>query len=310
MQNFPLVSFVIPTHNRAAVLKDCLESVVNQTYNNLEVLVIDDNSTDNTLEILEAYKSKYSFFKYFKNTGNGGNAARNLGIELAKGDYIAFMDDDDICELYRIEKQMKAVFESNYEYNFIVSGFTVFNSTGKTTEVIDYLKPMQSLGFTVRWLVKKKLLTETGGFDLEQPALQDVEFFWRLKKKAKIFFIKEPLIKVRDSQISITKDQNKMIRAIIRLLDLHSDKMSKREKNLWLITLCKKYSYINDWNNYKLSLKKLNKSNTPLTSIFLLVTLFTKKNKLLKFHSRLYHKYEKTLSKYLSISSCIENGIK
>src|SRR4030065_1331111 len=201
----PLVSFVIPTHNRANVLRDCLESVVNQTYKNIEVVVVNDNSTDNTLKILEEYQNKHDFFRFFNNDGKGVSAARNLGSRMAKGDYIAFMDDDDICELFRIEEQMKPIFESKFEYNFIISSFSIVSPTGQIKKVYDHLLKTDSIGFTVRWLVKKDLLLQTGGFDLDQPNLEEVELFFRLKEISKIYFSTIPVVKVRESLVSLTK---------------------------------------------------------------------------------------------------------
>lgn len=297
INDLPLVSFVIPTHNRADVLRDCLESVVNQTYKNIEVIVVNDNSRDDTKSILEEYKGKCTNFKYYNNNGVGGNAARNFGIQNANGEYIAFMDDDDICELDRIDEQMKPIIKGKHDFNFIVSAFSIFNSYGKVIEVIDFLKPMESLGFTVRWLIKKDLIIAAGGFDMKQTALQDVEFFWRLKNKAKIFYIKKPLIRVRDSQVSITKNPNRMIKAIIRLLELHSDKMSLREQNLWLIAICKNSSYANNWIEYKYFFKKIKKTKTPVTSLFLFLALLTKNIKVIRLHSKFYKKYEKAVSK-------------
>lgn len=298
ISSLPLVTFVIPTHNRADVLRDCLESVVKQTYQNVEVIVINDNSKDNTNDILTEYSNKYNFFTFYNNPGNGGNAARNHGVEMAKGEYIAFMDDDDICELNRIEEQMKPILNSNFKYNFTVSAFSIFNSFGQTTEIVDFLKPMQSMGFTVRWLIKKDLIIDSGGFDLNQPALQDVEFFWRMRENAEIFYINKPLINVRDSQISITKDPYKMINAIKRLLELHSDKMNEREQNLWLVKLCKKLSYIEDWSEYEQCLGKMKKNRMPITIIFLYITYWTRKNFILKIHTKIQKLYERIQSKF------------
>ncbi|PID59192.1 MAG: hypothetical protein CR986_06865 [Ignavibacteriae bacterium] len=297
-KKLPLVSFVIPTHNRADILNDCLESVVTQTYENFEVIVVNDNSQDKTSEILQEYKLKYNFFRYYNSTGKGGNAARNYGIEKAQGKYIALMDDDDICEPNRIEAQMRPIIESNYYYNFSVCAFSMFNENGKIVKVIDYLKPMQSLGFTVRWLIEKKIIDKAGRFDLEQPALQDVEFFWRLKEFAKTCYIKDALIRVRDTQISITKNHKKMIDAIIRLLNLHSKKMSEREKNLWLIILCKKLSKIGDWNLYKAYYQQINKMRFPFAAISLSISLYLKKGSILKVHSKISVFYQKLISKY------------
>jgi glycosyltransferase involved in cell wall biosynthesis len=286
----PLVSIVIPTHNRAHILKECLESVVRQTYDNIEVVVVNDNSTDNTEEILKEYASLYNFFKYYQSSGIGGNAARNLGVKKAAGDYIAFMDDDDICELFRIEAQMKPILESSYKYNFVISSFYIFNSQGKKIEQVDFLKPLDSVGFTVRWLIKKSIIEKAGGFDTRQPALQDVEFFWRLKEYSNIYFSPQTVVRVRDSSISITKDHSKMINAISRLLELHGSKMRPYERNYWTINLCKKYAYQNDWDNYRLSFKKLNKIKMPVSAIMLFFIYQLKNTFLIKVHSKLLYK--------------------
>ncbi len=292
-KELPLVSFIIPTHNRADVLRDCLESVVNQTYTNIEVVVVNDNSQDNTDDILSEYKNRYKFFNYYNNDGKGGNAARNFGIKMANGEYIAFMDDDDICELFRIEEQMKPILENNFYYNFVVSSFYLFGRNGEKKQVTDYLKPVDSIGFTVRWLVKKEILLKVGGFDTEQPALQDVEFFWRLKDISKIFFSKKCVVKVRNSDISVSKNPDKMIDGIKRLLDLHGNKMGKFEQNMWLMNLCKKYAAKNDWINFRLFYKKLNKKTMPFSSLFIFAASFFKSKKALVLHSRFFQFYLK-----------------
>jgi len=291
--NLPLVSFVIPTHNRAELLRKCLDSVINQTYKNLEVIVIDDNSTDKTSRILEEYSNRDTAFKYYKNDGVGGNAARNLGVRLANGDYIAFMDDDDICEPFRISEQMKPVIESNFKYDFVISSFT-FYSKGKKVDVVDYLKPLDSIGFTVRWLVKKELIIRAGFFDVNQPSLQDVEFFWRLKSLANLYYSKISVVKVMSSDVSVTKNKEKMITGITRLLKLHGDKMGSYEKNHWIILLCKKYASLENWEQYETYFNQLNKTATPISNIVLRIASQMKNNTILKVHSRFtsyYFKY-------------------
>ncbi|MBK9285117.1 MAG: glycosyltransferase family 2 protein [Sphingobacteriaceae bacterium] len=107
---------------------------------------------------------------------------------MAKGDYISFMDDDDICELFRIEQQMKPIIESGFKFNFIISSFSIFSKTGETVKIYDYLLKTDSIGYTVRWLLKRELLLEAGLFDTSQPNIEEVELFFRLKQKAQIFF--------------------------------------------------------------------------------------------------------------------------
>lgn len=296
MNNGPLVSFVIPTHNRATVIRDCLESVVNQTYKNIEVIVVDDNSSDNTQSILAEYSSRYNFFRHFLNTGKGPSSARNLGIEKASGEYIAFMDDDDICELFRIEEQIKPILEGK-DYNFIASAFSLLNSAGRIRKVYNY-RMSESLGFTVRWLVNKKLLEKSGGFDLLQTNLEEVELFWRLKDSAKIFFGPVPVVKVRESPVSISKNPSTMIDAIIRLLNLHGEKMSEIEKNKWLIYLCKKLTEIQDWKSYIFYVNKINKNKDLLIFIILKFAHIFKSTSILKIYFKLDYYFEKLFLRF------------
>ncbi|MBK9282719.1 MAG: glycosyltransferase family 2 protein [Sphingobacteriaceae bacterium] len=290
--NSPLVSFIIPTHNRANILKECLQSVVSQTYKNIEVIVVNDHSTDDTLNILEEYQSNYGFFRFINNDGKGVSAARNLGIRIAKGDYIAFMDDDDICELFRIEEQMKPIIESGFKFNFIISSFSVFSKTGQTIKIYDYLLKTNSVGYTVRWLVKRDLLLEAGLFDTSQPNLEEVELFFRLKGNAQIFFSTVPVVKVRESQVSLTKDNEKMIQGILRLLELHSDKMGWYEKNAWLIHLCKKYIEQEHYENFNLYYKQLAKEHFRLNRLALLLSYKIKSLLPSIIYDRIYSKFE------------------
>ena len=88
-----LVSAIITTHNRAELLTRAIESVLGQTYQEMEVIVVDDASTDNTSDVCAKYPIKYIYIPEAES--QGGNYARNLGIRAAKGEYCAFLDDDD-----------------------------------------------------------------------------------------------------------------------------------------------------------------------------------------------------------------------
>lgn len=288
----PLISIVIPTHNRADVLRECLKSVINQTYKNIEIIVVNDNSKDETDSILEEFKIKNENFYYFSNDSVGGNAARNLGIEMAKGEYIAFMDDDDVCELDRIDTQVKLI-TNNENSDFIISGFYIVSSDLKRIATINYKKNLDSVGFPQRWLIKKEVLIKSGYFDIEQPALQDVEFFWRLSANSNIVFDPKPVVSIRNSAISITKDRTKMIYGINRLLLLHGNKMSKREKNIWLIQLCKNYASVGKWLDYKNCLKSIDKANNLFSSLFLIISFVLKDDRILNLHSRINSLAEK-----------------
>lgn len=89
------LSIIIPVYNTEQYLKDCLDSVVNQTYDNIEVLLIDDGSTDNSGKICDEYKKAHSNIKVVHKQNGGGGSARNLALDIATGDYITFVDSDD-----------------------------------------------------------------------------------------------------------------------------------------------------------------------------------------------------------------------
>jgi len=97
MNKYPKVSIVVPTYNREQYLKDCLESIINQNYPNLEMVVTDDNSTDNTEEAVKKYIEKYPFIKYVKNSKypQGPNGNKNNGLDYCTGEIIGIFDDDD-----------------------------------------------------------------------------------------------------------------------------------------------------------------------------------------------------------------------
>lgn len=107
----PLVSVIIPAYNAEKTITDCLESVRQQTYKNIEIIVINDGSTDNTLSIVEQYKVLYNDFnlKIYTITNSGPASARNCGIDHANGEYIAFLDSDDRWISTKLEKQIKCL---------------------------------------------------------------------------------------------------------------------------------------------------------------------------------------------------------
>lgn len=104
-----MISFCLPTYNRAEYLAEAIESCLNQTYSDLELVIVDDGSTDSTPKLLEYYQQKDARVEIVQTPNNGIASARNLAVSLAKGEYIAVMDSDDICGPDRLERQLKAL---------------------------------------------------------------------------------------------------------------------------------------------------------------------------------------------------------
>ena len=106
----PLVSIIIPTYNRAELLPDTLNSVLKQTYGNWECIVVDDHSTDNTPQVGREYAAgdgRISFFTRTSERPKGAASCRNFGLENAKGDFIQFLDSDDLLHPKKLEMQLK-----------------------------------------------------------------------------------------------------------------------------------------------------------------------------------------------------------
>ncbi|QWC22570.1 glycosyltransferase family 2 protein [Bacillus haikouensis] len=129
-RNEDLVSVIMPTYNSSNYINETIKSVLNQTYHNWELIVVDDCSTDNTCEIVKSFIKEEPRIKYFKLEINSGAAiARNKAVELAGGHYMAFLDSDDIWFPDKLNKQI--TFMKNNNYNFSCTSYTKIDEYGK-----------------------------------------------------------------------------------------------------------------------------------------------------------------------------------
>lgn len=110
-----LISIIIPVYNVEKYLKECLESVINQTYTNLEIILVDDGSTDSSGNICDEYKKRDTRIKVIHKENGGVSIARNLGLNNANGQYIGFIDSDDYVEPKYCEKLLKSIKENNVQ---------------------------------------------------------------------------------------------------------------------------------------------------------------------------------------------------
>ena len=141
-----LVSVIIPSYNRAQILHRAIDSVLCQTYRDTEILVIDDGSSDNTLEVLDQYDSEV---QVISQSNTGAAAARNNGINKARGEFIAFLDSDDEWMPHKLEKQI-ACFKQNNELGLVSSGMVDITSDGKK----HFPRTFAFSGFATRKLIK------------------------------------------------------------------------------------------------------------------------------------------------------------
>jgi glycosyltransferase involved in cell wall biosynthesis len=181
----PLVTAIIPTHNRADLLERAIDSVLEQTWENLEIVVVDDASDDETPELLKRLSEEYPLIKVFRNEKpRQAAASRNLAIKHAAGEYITGLDDDDIWRPRRVELLMKE-FEEGFSAvcsndRMVMEGKEIVWKKPSMITLDDLLYYNQ-VGNQV--LTKKEYLLDVGGYDEKLPSAQDYDLWIRLVQK-------------------------------------------------------------------------------------------------------------------------------
>lgn len=220
----PHVSIIIPTYNRAKLIGETLNSILEQTYQNWECLVIDDGSTDNTEEVLKEYIRTDIRFQYHSKPAKrlkGGNAARNYGFEMSRGEFIHWFDSDDIMDKYNIEKKVQylvrnedcdycfckiAQFYREFKREHLLEGEKSLKISKNVYE--DYILGKVSI-LNVAPMWRKSALINSRLYDETINQLQDLDFISRIIfKNRNVGILDENLIYVRRGNESITTREN------------------------------------------------------------------------------------------------------
>lgn len=228
-----MISVILPTFNRDKTVADAVESVLNQTYANLELIVVDDGSVDNTEQTLSRFLAD-SRFRYVKQKNSGAADARNTGLDLASGDLIAFIDSDDIWLESKLEAQMAvfealpevcAVFSDFYamtdgvriEKSHIMTYFSIVRELNKSIEDIFESSLLMDLSYAhpkvgVFWgfiydtmifgnliltstcLFKRQVFDKIGKFDTKYKTLEDYDLYLRITKEFSVAYVDVPLV--------------------------------------------------------------------------------------------------------------------
>lgn len=210
MDKQELVTIIIPTFNRAYILPRAIKSSLSQTYQNIELIIIDDGSTDNTEEIVKGFQD--SRIQYIRHSENRGvSAARNTGIKSSKGDFIALLDSDDEYLPEKIEKSLKGYKSGSKDIGLVCTNFWWSGSTKKKIGFTKRIDPNWHFPSLSTWLLSKEVFEKIGLFDERFRVGQDREFMFRfyIYKKFSFYFVDEPLViryKVESSISSQTKD--------------------------------------------------------------------------------------------------------
>ncbi len=205
MKSSPTVSVIIPTYNRADLIGRAIQSVLNQTYQDFEIIIIDDASTDNTEEVVNSFGDER--LRYIRHKENSGESAapRNTGIKAAKGEYIALLDSDDEWLPEKLEKQINKFHSVAPDVGVVYCGYaSVLDKTGETlaehmpNERGDVFE--SAVDGSIRLggdtpLIRKECFQKVGMFDLEVLGSDDWDLHIRLAKEYKFDFVPEILVK-------------------------------------------------------------------------------------------------------------------
>lgn len=234
----PGVSVIIPTHNRAFLLPRAVRSVLNQTYAHFELIVVDDASSDNTVDVVNSFADIR--IVYVRHSGNRGvSAARNTGIKAAQNKYISFLDDDDELLPAFLEKQVAAIKNSDGRvgvvYADLITEFdgvyrrSIIKKEGDIHRDVLKLKfdlPMQSL------LIKAECFQIAGLFDEDLITAEDIDMVIRLSRHFHFAHVDQPGVIRHATAGSLCSDIDALIRGFQTLLRKHSAELEKDRQAL------------------------------------------------------------------------------
>lgn len=214
----PKVTVVIPAYNSMAYLPETLDSVLNQTFSDFEVLIINDGSSDNIIEWIAGITD--SRVKLISQTNQGVAAARNTGINKTEAEYIAFLDADDLWEPTKLEKQVHC-FESKPEIGLVYTWTLLVDQQGQSMNIViaakiegkvwEKLLVGDVVGNGSSAMVRREYFARVGLFDPELPNMADCDMWAWISAYYPIAVIKEVLVHYRQCQNSMSKNYEKML---------------------------------------------------------------------------------------------------
>ena len=238
-----LVSVILPTYNRARLLRRAVKSVLNQTFEDFELIIVDDGSTDNTESVIRSFNDDR--IKYIRHpTRKGASAARNTGIKASRGKYIAFQDSDDEWFPEKLEKQVNAFENARSDVGVVYTGMwrirkdnsrkyypvkEVERKEGYIHEVL--IKRSLDIA-TVTAMVRRECFDKMGVFDENLLAFEDYDLWLRISKYYPFKCIDEPLVRAFFQEDSITLNVDASVTAMERIILKHWEDFTKYPKAL------------------------------------------------------------------------------
>lgn len=207
----PKVSVIVPTKNRAHYVSSAIQSVLDQTFRDFEIIVVDGASIDNTREVISKFDDER--IRYIREKKDRGvSASRNIGIKHSRGKFIAFLDDDDLWMSSKLEKQLNLI-NKNLDIGAVSTGAWIINKSSKIIgsgipsprgNIFPKILKKNCVGNCSMVLVRKECFEKVGLFDENLPAGEDFDLWIRLAKHYQFDYVNEPLIlyRVHEKRIS------------------------------------------------------------------------------------------------------------
>lgn len=293
MSDKAYVTVIIPTYNRANYINRAIDSVLNQTYKAIEIIVVDDNGDNTPMQLemikkMERYKDNKNVIYIKHKTNKNGAAARNTGISLAKGKYITFLDDDDYYLPTRIENLVNLM-EERKEYDAAYTSMVVVCNK----KIIEYkkanlegnlqkemLKQKSFFGTGSNMIFTAKSLKSIGGFDEQFRRNQDLEVFVRFFRKYKIAALDKILVIKNVDDRSNLKTFDLIYNSKIKYLEVFKNDIEKYtepiQKDIYLSNYYELVRFSAKYKNKLLNLKRIIKStkdnNININLKFIIIT--------------------------------------
>lgn len=240
-EEVPTVSVIIPTYNRAYLLSRAVKNVLAQTYQDFEVIVVDDGSIDNNQEMMEGFNEKG--IVYIKHPWNKGvSASRNTGIRYAKGKYVAFQDSDDEWLPEKLERQIRIFESAGQDTGVVYTGmwriknnrkkFVPAHAIKKREGNIHAILLEKDFVGTPTTLIRKECFKTVGMFDEDLRRASDRDMWIRISEHYEFAYIDEPLVISHFQPDSISEDRDAGLKASEMILAKHYEKFSKDKKLL------------------------------------------------------------------------------
>jgi glycosyltransferase involved in cell wall biosynthesis len=279
------VDVVIPTYNRSDLLERAINSVLNQTFENFKLIIVDDKSTDDTADLINQYNDeRVVFLQHSENTGHGG-VARNTGIEHGESEYVAFLDDDDVWLPTKLEKQVELLDSLSHRYGLIYCWMDYYNQGKIVTrryrrhrgDIFEEMLDQNAITSASTILIRRTVLDEVGTFDTALYRGCDSDFIRRVARKYLVDFIPEPLVKYhtnhgysRDSDEDEEGKRNAIEAGKAKLSKFETElkKYPKRKARIYS-NLGRRYSQINDIDNSVTYYLKAIQTSPLTTSVYM-----------------------------------------